>query len=75
MKSEPPTPTTANLPTNIMDFRGFDSSIIWILRGGIHRPIGNLPESLSQAILEGIMLVGRLGVEPQITILEKYNIN
>ena len=45
-----------------MDFRGFDSSVILILRGGILRPIGNLPESLSQAILVGIMLVGRLGV-------------
>ena len=32
---------TANLPTNIMDFRGFDSSIILILRGGIPRPIGD----------------------------------
>ena len=53
---------TANLrTTNIMDFGGFDSSIIVIVRGGIPRPIGNLPESLSQAILAGIMLVGRLG--------------
>ena len=51
---------TANLPTNIMDFRGFDSSIIVILRGGIPRPTGNFPESLSQAILVGIMSVGRL---------------
>ena len=55
---------TANLRTNIMDFRGFDSSIILIVRGGIPRPIGDSPESLSQAILEGIMLVGRLGVFP-----------
>ena len=31
---------TPNLPTNIVDFRGFDSSIISILRGGIPRPIG-----------------------------------
>ena len=53
---------TPNLPTNIMDFRGFDSSVILILRGGIPRPIGDVPESLSQAILVGIMLVGRLGV-------------
>ena len=45
-----------------MDFRGFDSSIILDLRGGIPRPIGNFPESLSQAILAGIILVGRLGV-------------
>ena len=54
----------ANLRTNIMDFRGFDSSIILILRGGIPRPMGNFPESLSQAILVGIMLVGRLGLSP-----------
>ena len=56
---------TVNLHTNIMEFRGFDSSIIFILRGGIPRPVGNLPESLSQAILVGIILVGRLGVEYQ----------
>ena len=30
---------TANL-TNIVDFRGFDSSTILISRGGIPRPIG-----------------------------------
>ena len=47
--------------TRIVDFGGFDSSI---LRGGIPRPIGNFPECLSQAILVGIMLVGRLGVSP-----------
>ena len=54
---------TANLCTNIMDFRGFDSSIILMLRGGISRRIGKLPGSLSQAILVGIMLVGRLGIK------------
>ena len=32
-----------------MDFRGFDSSIILILRGGILMSIGIFPESLSQA--------------------------
>ena len=53
---------TSNLRTFVMDFRGFDSSIIFNLRGGIPRPIGNFPESLSQAILVGIILVGRLGV-------------
>ena len=42
--------------------RWFDSSIILILRGGIPRPTGNFPESLSQAILVGIMLAGRLGL-------------
>ena len=36
-----------------MDFGGFDSSIILTLRGGIPRPIGDFPESLSQAMLVG----------------------
>ena len=45
-----------------IDVRGLDSSIILVLRGGIPRPIGNFPESLSQAILVGIVLVGRFGV-------------
>ena len=53
----------ANLPTNIVGFRGLDSSIILSLRGGSPRPIGYLPESLSQAISAGIILVGRLGVK------------
>ena len=48
-------------PTNMVDFRGFDSSTISILRGGILMSIGNLPESLSPAMLVGMMLVGRLG--------------
>ena len=48
---------TANLRTTILDFRGFDSIIILILRGG-----HDFLESLSQAILAGIILVGRLGV-------------
>ena len=53
---------TANLPTNIiMDFRGFDSSISLILRGGILVSIGNFPESSSPAMLVGLMLVGGLG--------------
>ena len=53
---------TPNLPTNIVDFRGFDSSRILNLRGEIPRPIGDSPESLSQAMSVGVMLVGRLGV-------------
>ena len=44
---------TPNLPTNIVDFRGFDSSIMLILRGGIPRPMGDFPESSSQAMLAG----------------------
>ena len=53
---------TPDLPANIVEFRGFDSSIVLILRGGIPRPIGDSPESSSQAMLVGTMLVGRLGV-------------
>ena len=51
-----------NLRTKILDFRGLDSSRILILRGETPRPIGNFQESLSQAILAGIILIGRLGV-------------
>ena len=53
---------TPNLPANIVDFGGFDSSIMLFLRGGILMSIGDFPESLSQAMLVGTMLVGRLGV-------------
>ena len=53
----------ADFRTNIMDFRGFDSSIILILRGGILMSTGSFSESLSQAILVGIMLVGKSGVQ------------
>ena len=35
-----------NLPTHIVDFRGFDSIIILIDRSGIPRPIGDFPESI-----------------------------
>ena len=45
-----------------LDFRGFDSSRLLILRVGILMSIGNFPESLSQAMLVGTMSVGRLGV-------------
>ena len=53
---------TPNPPTSIVDFRGFDSSIILNLRGGILLSFGDFPESLSQPMLVGIMLVGKLGV-------------
>ena len=53
--------TTADLCTKILDFGGFDSIIILSLRGVILRSIGNSPENLSQQILVGITLVGRLG--------------
>ena len=54
--------TSANLPTNIVDFRGLDSSIMLYQRGGIPMSIGDFPESLSQAMLVGTMLVGGLDV-------------
>ena len=53
---------TPSPPTNIVDFGGFDSSTILIWRGGIPRHVGDSPEMLTQAILVGTMLVGRLGV-------------
>ena len=63
---------TANLPTNNLNFRGLDSSTILNLRGGMPRPIGNFPESLTQAILVDVMLVvGRLGVV-QKTVVDTY---
>ena len=55
--SRRPSDPTANLPTNIMDFREFDSSMILVLRGGILMSIQDFPESLSQAILVGVMLL------------------
>ena len=42
-------PDGGDVSTSIVDVRGFDSSIMLNLRGGIPRPTGNLPESLSQA--------------------------
>ena len=54
--------STPNPPTNIVGFRGLDSSIILILRGGIIMSIVHFPASLSQAMLVGIMLVGKSGV-------------
>ena len=57
-----PTPSwpTANLRTKFLDFTGFDSSRMLTLRVGILVPVGDFPESLSQPILAGIILAGRL---------------
>ena len=54
---------TANLCTKILNFRGFDSSIILHLGGGVLMFIADSPEVLSQQILVGIILVGRFGVD------------
>ena len=55
-------PATANLRTKILDFRGFDSSRILMLRGGFLVSMGIVQDFLSQQILAGIVLAGRLGV-------------
>ena len=52
----------SDLPTNIVDFTGLDSSTMLTLRGEIPRPIVDFPETLSRAMSVGTMLVGRLGV-------------
>ena len=51
-----------SLRDNILDFRGFDSNINLEFKGGILMSMGNFTENLSQAILVGIILVGRFGV-------------
>ena len=60
--------STANLRTKILDFRGFDSGRILILRGGILRSTGGFPESLSRAVLVGILFIRRLCVITTIEI-------
>ena len=55
-------PIFVRTSTKILDFRGFDSSRILILRDEIPRSIGDFPECLSQGILAGIILAERLGV-------------
>ena len=57
-----PSGGTADLRTKTLDFRGFDSSRILILRGGILMSIGNFPERFSRATFVGMILVGRLDV-------------
>ena len=58
-----------------MGFRGFDSSIVLIQRGGILTSIADFRESLSQAMLVGTMLVGRLGVVISHVLLVNSNLN
>ena len=54
---------TANLGTKILDFRGFDSNIILTVRRELIMSEGTNQQSLRKAILVGIILVGRLGVQ------------
>ena len=57
---------TPSPPTKSFDFRGFDSSKLLSLRGWElsypYNCIGSLPESLTQGLLAGKLLVGGLGV-------------
>ena len=62
-----PYKVTSNLRTKILDFTGVDSSRISMLRGGILMSMGNFPASLSQAILVGRFLVGRLGASHSVS--------
>ena len=41
---------TPNLPINMLDFSGFDSSVILSVRGETIMSTGNVPETLSQQI-------------------------
>ena len=59
--------STPSLPTNIVDFKGFDSSIILIQRDGIIMFTGDLPESLSQAMLVGCNVSRRLVISSMIS--------
>ena len=52
---------TPNLPTDIVDFRGFDPSIIFIQRGEILMSSADCPESLSQAMLVGCNVRTEIG--------------
>ena len=56
---------TPSPPTESLDFRGFDSSRLLILKVGnshVRDFIGSLPESSNQGLLVGKLLVGGLGV-------------
>ena len=75
MKSEPPTPTTPNLPTKIVPI-----NIARLKLSGKSPMDLGIPPFLIKIMLESnslksTMLVGRLGVEPQITSFEKCKIN
>ena len=66
--------STANLRTKILDFGGFDSSIILTLKVGIFMSIVEFPNCLSQQILVWIILVGRLGLLVR-TGLKRYSLS
>ena len=64
--------STANLCTKILDFRGFNSSIVLILRGGTPRPVGNFSEILSRNLSREI-LSGEIGRSKSIAARHSAN--
>ena len=52
---------TPNLPANIVGFRGSDSSIILILRGGIPMSIGSFPGKFESSNLSRRNVSRRIG--------------
>ena len=52
----------ANLRIEILDFRGFDTSIILMLRGGIIMSIGMIPDTAGKNMVP--ILIGTNGYAP-----------
>ena len=68
-----PSRCTDNLRTKILDFRGFDCLNFKAWNSHcILMFTGHFPELLSQQILVGIILVGRLGVASNLLLLYTY---
>ena len=65
---------TANLRTKFLEFRGFDSSRILNVRGGLFMSMDNFRKKLSQEVLVGIILVGQVGVHYEALRAEQYRI-
>ena len=65
--------TYGQSPYQYSGFRRFDSGILLILRVGIIMSTRNIPEGLSQAILVGIILVGRLAAAYIYIYIYAYN--
>ena len=48
--------------TNIVGFRGLDSSTFFILNDGIRTPMSDFPDILHQAMMVQIIIVGGLDI-------------
>ena len=68
-------PCTDNLRTKMLDFRGFDSSIILSLRGGFIRSTGDFLEIMNERILVcGLFVCGLTAVHQAAISLNHINI-